>query len=101
LGHPKPPCDLLILQGVTLAYKGLAPSGKITPVVLERVCTAHAGHTHEACNHAGRASWTGKFKLETASLRDSNWKPARIASPERYKQGVEEYPFNKMDFEKY
>ena len=27
LGRPKPPCHLLMLQGVTLAHKGLAPSG--------------------------------------------------------------------------
>jgi hypothetical protein len=27
LSHPKPPCHLLILQGITLAYKGLSPSG--------------------------------------------------------------------------
>ena len=27
MGRPKPPCHLLMLQGVTLAHKGLAPSG--------------------------------------------------------------------------
>jgi len=31
MGHPKPPCDLLILQGATPVYKGLAPSGKYIP----------------------------------------------------------------------
>jgi len=29
----KPPCDLLMLQGVTLAHKGLTPSGKIHPTL--------------------------------------------------------------------
>ena len=29
MGRPKPPCHLLILQGVTLAYKGFAPSGLV------------------------------------------------------------------------
>ncbi|OFY43372.1 MAG: hypothetical protein A2X18_00005 [Bacteroidetes bacterium GWF2_40_14] len=32
--HGKPPCDLLMLQGATLAHKGLAPSGKIHPILL-------------------------------------------------------------------
>ncbi|MDP3468477.1 MAG: hypothetical protein Q8S11_09095, partial [Daejeonella sp.] len=27
LGHPKPPCDLLMLPDVTPVHKGLAPSG--------------------------------------------------------------------------
>ena len=27
MGHPKPPCHLLMLPGVTPAHKGLAPSG--------------------------------------------------------------------------
>jgi len=27
LSRPKPPCHLLMLQGVTLAHKGLSPSG--------------------------------------------------------------------------
>ena len=27
MGRPKPPCHLLMLQGVTLAHKGLSPSG--------------------------------------------------------------------------
>ena len=27
MGHPKPPCDLLMLPGVTPAHKGLTPSG--------------------------------------------------------------------------
>ena len=31
--HGKPPCHLLILLGVTQAYKGFTPSGKITLVV--------------------------------------------------------------------
>ncbi len=31
--HGKPPCDLLMLQGVTLAHKGLTPSGKIHPIL--------------------------------------------------------------------
>jgi len=29
MGHPKPACDLLMLQGVTPAHKELAPSGNI------------------------------------------------------------------------
>jgi len=31
--HDKPPCDLLMLQGITLAHKGLAPSGKTHPIL--------------------------------------------------------------------
>jgi len=27
MGHPKPPCHLLMLPGVTLVHKGLTPSG--------------------------------------------------------------------------
>ena len=27
MGHPKPPCHLLMLPGVTPVHKGLAPSG--------------------------------------------------------------------------
>ena len=30
-GHPKPPCHLLTLPGVTRMCKGLPPSGKIIP----------------------------------------------------------------------
>jgi len=30
MGHPKPACHLLMLQGVTPAHKGLAPSGIIS-----------------------------------------------------------------------
>jgi len=29
MSHPKPPCHLLMLPGVTPAHKGLTPSGKI------------------------------------------------------------------------
>jgi hypothetical protein len=32
IGRPKPPCHLLILPGVTPAYKGFTPSGKTTLV---------------------------------------------------------------------
>jgi len=40
MGHPKPPYYLLMLQDVTPAHKGLAPSGKmhtyyITPCKVE------------------------------------------------------------------
>jgi hypothetical protein len=35
MGHPKPPCHLLILQGVTLAHKGLTPSGKIAHLLFD------------------------------------------------------------------
>jgi len=40
MGHPKPPCDLLILQEVTPAHKGLAPSGKFNPIdcLLKDIC---------------------------------------------------------------
>lgn len=34
LGHPKPPCRLLMLPSVTSAHKGLAPSGKIKHLVI-------------------------------------------------------------------
>jgi hypothetical protein len=65
MGHPKPPCHLLMLQDVTPAHKGLAPSGKMhtccfAPLKaeskfvffdffqsLQQVCApAHAGRTH-------------------------------------------------------
>ena len=41
--HGKPACDLLIVQGLTLAHKGLAPSSFINylPIIKD----AHAGHT--------------------------------------------------------
>ena len=76
MGHPKPPCDLLILQGLTLAYKGLPAFGRqvtlwkiCTPVVCSvkficifklfpelttSVCAhAHAGHTRAGSLNAG------------------------------------------------
>ncbi len=40
--HNWQPCDLLMVQGVTPAHKGLAPSRKIR--TLARM-NAHAGHT--------------------------------------------------------
>jgi hypothetical protein len=62
MGHPKPPCHLLILPGVTPVYKGLTPSGKIHSFLvslcirkfvfskffksLQRVRAAYAGRTH-------------------------------------------------------
>ena len=60
----KPPCGLLMFRDVTPAHKGLAPSGKITPIsllsklnlyfwniyrALKWVCAAHAGHTQGLC----------------------------------------------------
>ena len=39
--HGKPPCHVLNLRDVTLAVKGLAPSGKITPrkiVFVAQIC---------------------------------------------------------------
>jgi hypothetical protein len=62
MGRPKPPCHLLILLGVTPAYKGFTPSGKIHTcclLLLKFICifrlfqelttsvrAAHAGRTH-------------------------------------------------------
>jgi hypothetical protein len=61
LGHPKPPCHLLIFLSVTPVYKGLTPSGKIHSLKnlfciqkfvfskffksLQRVRAAYAGRT--------------------------------------------------------
>ena len=36
MGHPKPPCHLLMLQGVTLAHKGLAPSGLSSKFIMSK-----------------------------------------------------------------
>jgi len=47
MGHPKPPCDLLMLPGVTLVHKGLTPSGLsfIQRTLLSLPFKAHtAGH---------------------------------------------------------
>ena len=62
LGCPKPPCHLLMLQGVTPVHKGLTPPGKIHtcclflrkficifrlfPELTTSVRAAHAGRTH-------------------------------------------------------
>jgi len=48
MGHPKPPCDLLMLQDVTPAHKGLAPFGLSLNFIYSKnfyyIC--HSGHTH-------------------------------------------------------
>jgi len=36
MGHPKPPCHLLMFQGVTLAHKGLAPSGLSSKFIISK-----------------------------------------------------------------
>jgi hypothetical protein len=40
--HGKPACDLLMVQAVTPAHKGLAPS-RLIPIFIRK--DAHAGHT--------------------------------------------------------
>ena len=36
MGHPRPPCHLLMLQGVTFAHKGLAPSGLSSKFIISK-----------------------------------------------------------------
>ena len=55
MGHPKPPCHLLMLPGVTPAHKGLTPSGLsfIQRTLLNLPFKAHTkniGHLTESAN---------------------------------------------------
>ena len=70
MGRPKPPCHLLILPGVTPAYKGLTPFGKIHllflhyvkficifklfPELTTSVRAAYAGRTQQVLCNWGR-----------------------------------------------
>ena len=47
--HAKPPCDLLILPGVTPANKGLAPSGSFIQFLEEKIYIYHSRRTQQIC----------------------------------------------------
>jgi len=61
MGHPKPPCHLLMLQGVTLAHKGLAPSGLSSKFIISKnliIFTIQG--THSSYPQAGFRHFVGK-----------------------------------------
>jgi len=71
MGRPKPPCHLLILQGVTLAYKGFAPSGLVLKhsfkeLLLYLPFKAHTrGHKTLGVRWYAKciARWQGSYRL--------------------------------------
>lgn len=62
MGHPKPPCHLLMLPGVTPAHKGLAPSGLffIQRTLLNLPFKAHTKYK----NH-----WADCAKVENENIK--------------------------------
>jgi len=52
MGHPKPPCHLLMLPGVTPAHKGLAPSG-LSFIQRTLLNLPFKAHTRYKCHLAG------------------------------------------------
>ena len=56
MGHPKPPCHLLMLPGVTPVHKGLTPSGLLSnfkELLLDLPFKAHTIYK----NHSHPAGW--------------------------------------------
>jgi hypothetical protein len=51
-GYPQRPCDLLMVQGVTPAHKGLSPSRLMAYIPVSQ--GTHAGHTQRFQRGLGR-----------------------------------------------